>query len=57
MEAGRSTEEIGETVDARELQTEIIAIMKCHKTQRSDYEQRVINNTESIGLDHFIVLT
>lgn len=55
MEAGRSNKEIAETIDARENLEEIINIMRCHKSQRSDLETH-LNHGETVAINHFIVL-
>lgn len=56
MEAGRTDEEISETVDNRDNIDEIIKIMQCHQTQRSDLAYHLENRSSTIGLDTFIVL-
>jgi len=55
MEAGRSANEINETVDARHLRDELITIIRTHHTQRADGEQHIAHQGETIGLNHFIV--
>ena len=55
MEAGRSDDEINETVDARHLHDELITIIRTHHTQRSDGEQHITQRGDDIGLSHFIV--
>jgi LmbE family N-acetylglucosaminyl deacetylase len=55
MEAGRTDDEIDETVDARSLREEIIAIIRSHHTQRSDGEHHIARRGGQIGIDHFIV--
>ena len=57
MEPGRNKSEIGVTVDARELRDEIIGIIRTHHTQRSDGESHIERSGDSLGLDHFIVLS
>lgn len=57
MEAGRTLEEIDETVDARHLRNEIITIIRTHHTQRHDGEYRIQQHGERLGIDHFIVKT
>ncbi len=55
MEAGRTTDEIDEIVDAREHREKIIEIMRCHDSQRSDLEYHLNTRGEQIGLNYFIV--
>lgn len=57
MEAGRRDDEIDETIDARALKNDILAIMQAHHTQRSDYEAHLKRRGEHIGLNYFIVKT
>jgi LmbE family N-acetylglucosaminyl deacetylase len=57
MEAGRSVDEIDETVDARPLRDEIIRIIQTHHTQRHDGEAHIAQQGDQIGLDHFIIKT
>lgn len=52
---GRKPEEIDQTVDARQYQSEILKIMKTHHSQREDCQQHLKNGLEEIGLYHFIV--
>lgn len=55
MDAGRTDNEIDEVIDARSLQNEIIAIMRCHATQTADCESALGRQGDDLGLDHFIV--
>jgi N-acetylglucosamine malate deacetylase 2 len=55
MEAGRSPNEISETIDARHLRDDIIAIMQCHRSQRADYETNLAQQGDDLGLNYFIV--
>lgn len=55
QEPGRSTAEIGETVDARYLRDELEKIIRTHDTQRHDGEQYLKWQGENLGLCHFIV--
>ncbi|MET0979654.1 MAG: hypothetical protein ABWX90_00165, partial [Candidatus Saccharimonadales bacterium] len=57
MEAGRTPDEITETVDARDLRPAITAIIRTHYTQRSDGEYHITQRGERLGVDHFIVKT
>jgi len=55
MEAGRSTDEINETIDARSLVNDIKAVMQTHTTQRADYDATIKNQGANLGLNYFIV--
>lgn len=55
MEAGRTTAEIGEIVDARHLREEIITIMRTHHSQRGDGESHIAQRSDSLGLNYFII--
>lgn len=55
MEQGRSAAEINETVDARELRNDIIAVMRAHDTQRADCEYNLKAQGDRLGLNYFIV--
>ncbi len=55
MEKGRSPQEIGETVDARGLRDEIIAIVNAHHTQRADGQRYLAMAGDSLGMGYFIV--
>jgi len=54
-EAGRTQNEIDETVDCRNLKNDILAIMKVHHTQRGDFEKFIASRGELLGLNYFIV--
>lgn len=56
-EQGRSANEINEIVDAREYRDEIVAIAKCHTTQRKDREHFLKTAGDSLGMNYFIVRT
>lgn len=56
-EQGRSANEINEIVDAREYRDEIVAIAKCHTTQRKDCEHFLKTAGDSLGMNYFIVRT
>lgn len=56
-EAGRSASEIDETVDARQYRDEIIAIARCHTTQRKDCEYFLKTAGDSLGINTFTVRT
>jgi len=55
MEAGRTPEEIIETVDAREYRDELIAIVHAHHTQRADGKQFLEWQGDNLGLCYFLV--
>jgi LmbE family N-acetylglucosaminyl deacetylase len=57
MEAGRTPEEINETVDNRHLREEITAIIRTHHTQRHDGDYCIAWHGTQLGMDHFIVKT
>jgi len=55
MESGRDKSEIDETVDARHLQDELVAITRAHYTQRHDGENFLAWQGSNLGLCHFLV--
>lgn len=55
MEAGRTEQEIGEVIDARNLQEEIIAIMRAHHSQRGDGETHIAARGNDLGLNYFLI--
>jgi len=55
MEAGHSPEEITETVDARDLQEDLLDIIHTHHTQRADGETMIKSQGKNLGLNYFIV--
>ncbi|MGB4761823.1 MAG: PIG-L deacetylase family protein [Candidatus Saccharimonas sp.] len=52
---GHTTDEIGDTVDARDYRDDIIAIMRTHYSQRQDSDYCLTKHGENLGLDHFLV--
>jgi len=56
MDAGRSPEEINETVDASEHLAVVHDIIKAHHTQRSDGEAHLKKLGDSVAINYFIVL-
>lgn len=56
-EKGRTSEEINETIDARDLAGELVAIANCHQTQRHDLEHFLATAGDNLGLNYFIVRT
>jgi LmbE family N-acetylglucosaminyl deacetylase len=55
MEPGRSPEEITETVDARNLRSDLLDIIHAHYTQRIDGETMIKSQGDNLGLNYFIV--
>ena len=55
MEPGKTHEEIDETVDGREFTDKIHEIMRCHHSQRNDYETVTNYKGDNLGVDHFLV--
>lgn len=55
MEPGKTPEEIDETVDGSEYTDKIHDIMKCHHTQRNDYETVTAYKGDRLGINYFIV--
>lgn len=57
MDAGRPENEITETIDAREHLEHIDEIMRCHHSQRGDYETVKAAHGDLVAVNHFVVLT
>jgi LmbE family N-acetylglucosaminyl deacetylase len=57
MDAGHTPAEIDETIDARDLRGDIIAIMKTHRSQRQDAATTLAAQGEALGLCYFVVKT
>lgn len=57
MEAGRTPEEIDETIDGRAYQDELRTIVRAHRTQRHDGENYLEWQGDNLGLCSFIVKT
>lgn len=57
MEPGRTSKEIGETIDARALKNDIITVMRTHHSQRDDGESHIAHLGDNLGLNYFIVKT
>jgi LmbE family N-acetylglucosaminyl deacetylase len=55
MEPGRAPSEISETIDARALRDDILAVMSAHHSQRSDMQAMVKSQGDNLGLHYFIV--
>jgi hypothetical protein len=56
MDAGKSPEEISETVDAREYHDTIIDVIHAHHSQRGDGEMHITRYGNDIGLNYFVIL-
>lgn len=57
MPAGRTTDEIDEIVDARDVLDTVRDIMRCHHTQRQDADAHMQAHGDSVAINHFIVRT
>jgi LmbE family N-acetylglucosaminyl deacetylase len=57
MEAGRTEQEIDETVDARAIKNDIMTIMHTHHSQRGDADTQIKALGNDLGLNHFIIKT
>lgn len=57
MEPGRDLTEITEIVDARHILEDVKEIMRCHHSQRNDYETQIAKLGDKVAVDHFLVLT
>ena len=57
VEPGYLDGEIDEVVDARQHHDRIVEIMRAHHSQRADCDAHLQNESESIGLDCFKVLS
>lgn len=55
MEQGHTSEEITETVDGRAFTDKIHEVMRCHHTQRGDYETVTQLKSDRLGINYFIV--
>jgi len=55
MNAGKTNDEINQTIDARHLRDDILTIMQAHASQKKDYEYQVRHQGDALGLNHFIV--
>jgi LmbE family N-acetylglucosaminyl deacetylase len=56
MDAGRTLEEIGETVDASEHLEAVKQIMHAHHTQRQDCETHLREMGDDVAINHFLVI-
>ncbi len=57
VEPGRSATEIDETVDVRSYRSQIIDIMKAHRSQRQDCQHHLDSKQNDIGINYFLVKT
>lgn len=55
MDAGHSTGDIDEVVDARHLHDTLIAAIRAHHSQRNDGETLIKDRGVNLGLNYFIV--
>lgn len=55
MEPGKMPEEVDETVDGSEYLDKIHEIMRCHHTQRNDYEVVTSYKGAELGINYFVV--
>lgn len=55
MESGRGSNEIDEIIDGREYTDRIDEIMRCHYSQRADYENAKALKGERLGMNYFVV--
>lgn len=56
MQPGRTSDEISETIDAREHLEKVHEIMHCHHTQRDDCDTQITKLGDRVAVDHFLVL-
>ncbi len=56
MDAGRTSNEISETVDATAHLEQIKIIMKAHNSQRADCESILSQMDDKVAINHFLVL-
>lgn len=54
-EAGRTPDQIDETVDARAYKNDILHVMDSHISQRADKEYTLKSQGQNLGLNYFIV--
>lgn len=54
-EPGRSSDEIDETVDARDQYDRVCEIMRAHHSQRSDADEWINKLGDRVAINHFIV--
>jgi LmbE family N-acetylglucosaminyl deacetylase len=56
MDAGRTPDEVGEIIDAREHLDEVIAIMRTHHSQRADGERHISVRGDDVAVNHFLII-
>lgn len=56
MDAGRSVDEIDETIDASDYADEVFEIMRAHHSQREDCETHLKAHGREVAINHFIVI-
>jgi LmbE family N-acetylglucosaminyl deacetylase len=56
MEPGKTIDEVNETVDGTQYTDKIHDIMRCHHTQRNDYETVTAYKGDKLGINYFIVM-
>lgn len=54
MDAGRSTSECTEVIDARSYRDDIIAVMRSYHSQRNDCEYHLQQRGDNLGIEYFI---
>lgn len=57
MEAGRTPQQIDETIDATKYNHRIRSVIRAHKSQRHDGESHISARGEQIGINNFVVLS
>jgi LmbE family N-acetylglucosaminyl deacetylase len=57
MEPGCTPEEIDETIDARNLQEDIIEVIQIHHSQRQDGEAMIRTFVDQLGMNYFQIKT
>lgn len=55
MEPGRLPDEIDKVIDNSEYYDEVVAIMKCHATQKTDCDYHLKKLGDKLAVDYFIV--
>lgn len=55
MDAGRPSDMISETIDARAHHETVVRVIKAHRSQRKDGETHIARYGKNIGINHFIV--
>ena len=55
MDAGKTSDEIDEIVDARSLRDDILQVMDAHNSQRADRDATIKSQGDNLGLNYFVV--